>query len=261
MIGIVEAVGIILPLLVLVILSIILSSISLGFRTKTGEESLFHLTIIFLFSAVLFLSIAGGVFIEGTTNQNSLFALANFAFWFLLMEVGIFYLTMFQNPNQILPSARLYVPAILGAAVCISSLKFLESTFSLSQWELIIYIVAILTALLLQTILVNELRHAKKLLKNENHIVFISAVERIMLVGTICLVYGFSSVISWFFIRSQNLTEAFSIEFSEFLPIDWAVYFNIPILLVSWILFYWDIRRINQIMTTLDLQEIYNTIA
>ena len=261
MIGLLEWAIIVLPLLVLVLLSLIMALLIMKFKAKTGEESLLHLTAIFLFAGFLFLCIAIGVIISDQSIQYSLFALANFSFWFLLMELGVFYLTTFVNPNVHLPSARLYIPAIQGAAVCISSLKVLEANYSVNGWELMIYTVSLLTELLLQSILIKELVARKKFLHTKDQIIFIDSIQKIMLIGTVSILYNFSSVIIWFFVRTNNLYTHFSLLVVNFQPIDWLVYFNLPLLLVCFISLVFYITRINGIISKVDIEEIYNTLG
>jgi hypothetical protein len=267
MIEVTEWILIEIPLAFLVILSLILVLLSSKFRVNTGEESLFHLTIIFLFCGLLFSSIAIGVVIPDNIEiQYAIFGLANFSFWFIIMEQGIFYLTTFVNPNKVIPSARLYIPAIQGATVVISSLKVLEffepnPVYSLTVWELMIYIVAFLLTLLLQSILVKELHNSGRHLTNRNHIIFISSVKKIMILATLCIVYVFASVIIWFFLKTDNFQTGFSLLIADFEIIDWIVYLNIPILIIVWLYFLINIRKMNNIISEINIQEIYNTIG
>ncbi|MHA1984525.1 MAG: hypothetical protein ACW967_09240 [Candidatus Hodarchaeales archaeon] len=267
MIEILEWLFIEFPLFFLVLLTLVLAFLSSKFRANTGEESLFHLTIIFLFCGLLFTSIALGVLVSDNLNiQYTLFALANFSFWFIIMELGIFYLTTFLNPNKVLPSARLYFPAIQGATVVISSLKVLEifetnPTYSLTVWELMIYVVAFVLTLLLQSILIKELHKSRILLSDENHILFINSVKKIIISGTFCLVYVFCSMVIWAFLKTHNFQTPFSILISEFEIIDWLVYLNIPILIIAWIIFLWNIQKMNKIISKVNIQDIYNTIG
>ncbi|MHA1989564.1 MAG: hypothetical protein ACW981_04890 [Candidatus Hodarchaeales archaeon] len=255
------------PLFFLVLLTLVLVFLSSKFRANTGEESLFHLTIIFLFCGLLFISIALGVFVSDDINvQYTLFALANFSFWFIIMELGIFYLTTFINPNKVIPSARLYFPAIQGAAVVISSLKVLEffetePIYSLTVWELMIYVVAFGLTLLLQSILIKELHQSRILLSDENHILFINSVKKIIISGTICLVYVFCSMIIWAFLKTHNFQDPFSLLIAKFELIDWIVYLNIPLLIITLIIFLWNIQKMNRIISKVNIQDIYNTIG
>lgn len=258
------------PLFLLVILALILAMLSSKFRVNTGEESLFHLTIIFLFCGLLFFSIALGVALPATPEniswQYTLFALANFSFWFIIMELGIFYLTTFVNPNKVLPSARLYIPAIHGATVVISSLNVLKifdsnPIYSLTIWELMIYVVAFGLTLLLQTILIKELHYSRKHFKDENHLIFLNSVKKIMVLGTASMIYVFSSMILWAFLKTHNFQDPFSVLVSTFEPIDWLVYLNIPILTVVWLFFLINLRKMNDIISKINIQDLYNTLG
>ena len=267
MIEITELLIIVIPLFILVLLTLVQAFLASKLQANTGEESLFHLTIIFLFCGLLFFSIAIGVLIPDDIRfQYTLFGIANFSFWFIIMELGIFYITTFVNPNKVMPSARLYFPAIQGAAVVISSLKVLEffkeePIYSLTVWELMIYVVAFILTLLLQSILVKELHNSRKHLSDENHILFINSVKKIIASGTVCLVYVFSSMVIWAFFKTHNFQTPFSLLTNEFELVDWLVYLNIPILIIVWIIFLWNIQKINKIISKVNIQDIYNTIG
>lgn len=262
MIELLELMVIEIPLFFLVAFSLVLSLLSLKFRANTGEESLSHLTLIFLSCGLLFFSIALGViFSENIDIQYKLFALANFSFWFILMEIGIFYLTTFVNPNRVLPSFRLYIPAVLGAAVVISSLKVLESNYSLTSWELVIYIVTFFSTVFLQSILIKELHSSRKLLRVPEHIIFINSVNKIMLVATTCLIYVFITMVTWFYLKTNNGKTPIDLSILHFEIIDWLVFLNIPLLIIAWSFFLINIKKINDIISKVKIQDIYNTLG
>lgn len=275
MISIFEIILIQVPFLILLGISLILSGLALKLRQITGEDSLIHLMTTFLFASLLFLSLfLAWLNINNLDLQYWVFSLGIFAFWAVILEMGIFYLAVFISPNKILPSARLYIPAILGAAATISLLRVINNfrqswkEYSLNIWELVIYIVAVILFIILDTILVRELYRNRQLFKlNPFNMAFMDSVRQIITSGSLVVIYVFVSVVIWFFIKTSDFNGSgsmllqFSLLIQDFELVDWLVYLNIPILLITFVYISVQMRKLIKIAEKVDINEIYNALT
>ncbi|MHA2365418.1 MAG: hypothetical protein ACXAC7_15785 [Candidatus Hodarchaeales archaeon] len=274
MISVLEVVMIQLPFVILLVISLILAGLAFRLRQITGEDSIIHLMTIFLLTGLLFFSLLGAYLnIDNLDMQYWFFSLGIFAFWAVLLEMGIFYLAVFVNPNRVLPSARLYIPAILGAAATISSIRVLENygkeytKYDVAFWELGIYLVAVIIFIAIQGILIRELYRNRKLIQiNPSNLAFVDGVREIIASGTLAIIYVFISVILWFSVKTNAATgDTVVVEFSlliqDFVLEDWLVYLNVPILLAVFFFVVLRMRRVNQVAKEIDINQIYNAIS
>lgn len=258
-----------LPLVVLFSSCLVLLVLALKLRQITGEDSITHLMTLFFFAASLFLSVLVSSLVEDNPDLQYWFLTVGiFMFWFLMLEMGIFYLTVFVNPNSVLPSARLYIPAILGAATTMSSVKVLENfgkgweDYRLGFWELVIYVVAMCLVLVMVTILTYQLKEARKWYRDRpNALHFLDGVREIIMVGAGLLFLVFFSVLGWFNLKTTESVLRFSFEVSHFAMVDWLLWLQLPVHSLGFLFIIYRMLGLLRVAKDLDLSEMYNTIA
>lgn len=239
------------PLIIICYISLLTSAILIRLFFNQGENAILHLSLLFVFVGLLFLSL--GISLIFPEYDNFFFSLSNVLFWLSSLEIVNAHLALFLNKASILER---YSPAILGMAVGLSLLDLYH--YGLNKYPFAIdglmYSAGIISLGIIIFLSINRLNHSLEWLDDEN-LELADLALRICQIGGITLAYTFFSIIFW--ISNRNLTE-FEFLIENFLLLDWLVFFNIPIYLVVFLLSYISIRKID--FDKVNLSEILNSL-
>ncbi|MHA1214978.1 MAG: hypothetical protein ACTSPG_06755 [Candidatus Hodarchaeales archaeon] len=214
-----------LPLFVTTGLSLLNFFVFLRNYKKTGEMTIFYITLTFLSSSITFGLLTLSVFCDAST-QPRIFLLANVFVWTIFLHVAYSYLSAFLNKVHFIER---YIPVVYGGAIFFALLGAIypERYLILNPFvaELVIFVISGILQFYIFHIAWIRIGRALYQFEDEEEKLLI-LTQRIFIIATSCIIYTFITVFLWLSLKGfTNL----SLSTSSWELIDWVTYLNVPL--------------------------------
>ncbi|MHA2225896.1 MAG: hypothetical protein ACXAC8_11865 [Candidatus Hodarchaeales archaeon] len=224
MIGWLEILILAVPLFLTASLSLLNFIVFFRIYRKLEDNTLLHIAIIFLCSAVTFLLFFSAVLLPHSL-QLQLFLFANTFVWLLFLEVGNSFLSAFLNRSREIDR---YLLPIFGAAIGLAFLIALKpDSYLLTiplNIELVVFLIAIVSLLYTFISIIIRVNLTLDQFDGEE-LKLLELTQQVFLLGVISVGFTFITCFGWLLIKGiTNL----SLEISTWELIDWVAYLNMP---------------------------------